>query len=191
MTRALLTLTAAALLSTPAVAQPADPFPTTNGSAVMTAAGRRPPASLEPSKHVFTAYAQLGGLIYLSRFQTAGGVGGGLGVRDTYAGRYLVQADFHHLVEIGNAFAIRLGAGLQRAATDEAGNERVWIPAVLLTGTVHMGDRLRFLTFEHPTPVVAPATALGVAVAPLRFQLQQAEVSLLEIGAGVGWDFPG
>ena len=141
--------------------------------------------------HQLTASARLGAMAYLSRFQTAGGIGGGLGVRDTIDGRYLLELDAMHLVEIGSAFGFRIAAGLQRSERDEHGSARFWIPSVMVTGTMFAGDRLRFLTADHPTPVVAPATAIGLAVAPLRFVAGGTEISLLELGAGLGWDFPG
>lgn len=130
----------------------------------------------------FSVFGHSGGALYLSRHQTAGGVGGGLGVRDTLNDRFLLQADLSYLAMLGNAGRLRVGAGVQRQGT--------WQPAVLLTGSFFFGDRLTFLTADHPTPVMPPL-ALGVAVAPLRFRTGTAQVSLLEVGVSVGSDFPG
>lgn len=135
------------------------------------------------ASHVFSVYARTGAMVYLSAGQTAGGLGGGLGVRDTVHDRYLLQADLTQLSLIGTAFALRLGAGVQRRGT--------WAPAALVTGTLFLGDRLRFLTPAHPAGVTAPAHALGMTLAPLRFRASGVEVSLLELGIGVGWDWPG
>ncbi len=126
-----------------------------------------------------------GGLhLYLSDAQTAGGIGGGLGARYAFSGeRFFAQADVSRLVMIGNPTLVRVGAGAQRRGT--------WAPAATLSASAFLGDRLRFLTGERMTPARLPAVALGVNVTPLRWVSGTSEVSLLELGAGLGWDFPG
>ena len=136
-----------------------------------------------PGGHQLTVYSRAGAMAYLSDAQTIGGVGGGVGLRATFQERFILQADVSYLMGIKNVAALRLGAGLQRRGT--------YTPAVLLNLSALMGDRLAFLTPEHPTPLRGPALALGVSIAPLRFSHERAQVSLLELGVGVGSDLPG
>jgi hypothetical protein len=133
--------------------------------------------------HQLTLYTRTALGLFLSDARTAGGVGGGLGVRDTLHGRFLLQADASYLLGLGNALEVRLGAGLQRQGT--------YTPAALLTLSGVMGDQLRFLSDAHPSPARGPALALGVQLAPLRFTHQGMQVSVLELGAGVGPEWPG
>jgi hypothetical protein len=130
-----------------------------------------------------TLFAQSGAVGYLSRVQTAAGIGGGLGARATFDERWLAQVDANLLALIGDVSSARVGVGLQRSGT--------WRPAALLTLSAFFGERLRFLTDEHPEPVTLPGLALGAHIAPLRFRAASAEVSAFEIGIGAGWDFPG
>jgi hypothetical protein len=127
-----------------------------------------------PPRHQLSLYARSGATVYLSQARTHGGVGGGFGLRDTVDGRWLLQADASGLTGLGTAFAVRVGAGVQ---------------LVSLTGLV--GDRLDFFTPEHPSRSAAPSLGLGVTLAPSRFNLGQAQVSLFELGVGVGTDRPG
>jgi hypothetical protein len=142
-----------------------------------------PETGLLPAGHRLSLYSRAGGVIYLSDARTAGGLGGGVGVRDTIQERFILQADLNYLMMLGNAGALRLGAGIQRSGT--------YTPAVLVTLTTLVGKQLTFLTPEHPTPVRAPAVALGVSVAPLRFTQDGLQLSLLELGVGAGTELPG
>ncbi|HEX8826385.1 MAG TPA: hypothetical protein VF794_41165 [Archangium sp.] len=137
----------------------------------------------EPSRHQFSLYARSGATVYLSRVRTHGGVGGGFGLRDTVDGRWLLQADANALIGVGTSFAVRLGAGVQR--------EGRWAPAALVNLTGLFGDRMDFLTPEHPSFIGGPSLGLGLTFAPARFTLGRAQVSLLEVGVGVGTDRPG
>ncbi|KFA91765.1 hypothetical protein [Archangium violaceum] len=153
---------------------------------VMLSALATSPAAPEVSespRHQFSLYGRSGASIYLSSARTHGGVGGGFGVRDTVDGRWLLQADVNALTGLGSAFAVRVGAGVQRQGW--------WAPAVLLNLSGLFGDRLDFLTPEHPVPVAGPSLGLGLTVAPARFTLGKAQVSVLELGVGVGTDNPG
>ncbi|MFY0528917.1 hypothetical protein ACN28I_39080 [Archangium gephyra] len=134
------------------------------------------------AEHPLTVYSRAGAMLYLSDAQTAGGIGGGVGLRATFDERFFLQADVSYLMGVKNVAGLRLGAGLQRRGT--------YTPAVLLNLSTLVGDRLVFLTPQHPTPA-GPALALGVSIAPLRFSHQGTQVSLLELGVGVGTDLPG
>lgn len=134
-------------------------------------------------EHQLTFYGRGGGQVYLSSARTQGGLGGGVGLRDTIRERFILQADLSYLMMLGNVGLLRLGAGVQRPGT--------YAPAVLLTFSTMVGDRLAFLTSEHPTPLGGPTMALGVSIAPLRFTHEGLQLSLLELGVGVGSDLPG
>ena len=133
--------------------------------------------------HRLSVYTTAGAQVYLSAARTMGGVGGGLGVRDTINGRFILQADLSYLSLLGNAASLRVGAGVQRRGT--------WAPAALLTVTTLFGEHLSFLTPEHPERLTGPAMALGVTLAPVRFELETVQVSVLQLGIGAGTDLPG
>ncbi|HYO68056.1 MAG TPA: hypothetical protein VEU33_18455 [Archangium sp.] len=136
-----------------------------------------------PPPHQLSLYGRSGASIYLSSARTHGGVGGGFGLRDTVDGRWLLQVDANALTGLGTAFAVRVGAGVQRQGW--------WTPAALVSLTGLFGDRLDFLTPEHPVPVAGPSVGLGLTLAPARFTLGKAQVSVFELGVGVGTDSPG
>jgi hypothetical protein len=150
---------------------------------VFSALASSPPAPAEASRHQLSLYVRSGATVYLSPARTQGGLGGGLGLRDTVDGRWLLQADASGLTGLGSALAVRLGAGVQRQGW--------WSPAALVNLTGVFGDRLDFLTPEHPVAVPGPALGLGLTLAPARFQLGNMQVSVLELGLGVGTDRPG
>jgi hypothetical protein len=133
--------------------------------------------------HQLSLYARSGASAYLSAARTQGGVGGGFGLRDTVDGRWLLQADVNALTGLGSVLAVRVGAGVQRPGW--------WAPAALVNLTGLFGDRLDFFIPEHPSSVEGPSLALGLTLAPARFTLGRAQVSLLELGVGVGTDRPG
>jgi len=136
-----------------------------------------------PKRHQLSLYARSGATVYLSQARTHGGVGGGFGLRDTVDERWLLQADASVLTGLGTSFAVRLGAGVQRRGW--------WTPAALVALTGLFGDRMDFLTPEHPSFTGSPSLGLGLTLAPARFSLGRAQVSLLELGVGVGTDRPG
>ncbi|MCY1078386.1 hypothetical protein [Archangium lansingense] len=133
--------------------------------------------------HRFTVYTTAGAQAYLSSARTMGGVGGGLGLRDTINGRFILQADLSYLSMLGNTGSLRIGAGVQRSG--------MWAPAALLTVTTLFGEHLSFLTPEHPERLTSPAVSLGVTLAPVRFELESVQVSVLQLGIGAGTDLPG
>jgi hypothetical protein len=141
------------------------------------------PEEAVPPRHQLSLYGRSGASIYLSAARTHGGVGGGFGLRDTVDGRWLLQVDANALTGLGTAFAVRVGAGVQRQGW--------WAPAALVSLTGLFGDRLDFLTPEHPVPVAGPSLGLGLTLAPARFTLGKAQVSIFELGVGVGTDSPG
>ncbi|MCY1079351.1 hypothetical protein [Archangium lansingense] len=134
-------------------------------------------------RHRFSAYVTSGAQIYLSSARTIGGVGGGIGVRDTVNDLFILQADLSYLALLGNGGALRVGAGVQRPGT--------WSPAALLTVNTLFGERLSFLTPEHPARIPGPAVSVGLTLAPVRFDVQSVQFSILELGLGVGSDLPG
>lgn len=120
--------------------------------------------------------------LHLSDARTAGGLGGGFGLRDAVGEHLLLQADIAWLTQLGNVLALRAGAGLQKPGT--------WSPAALVAVTSLFGSQLHFPAPGRPaTP--GPALSIGLILAPLRFVTNGAEVSLLEIGVGIGGETPG
>ncbi|QRK10975.1 hypothetical protein JQX13_13420 [Archangium violaceum] len=138
-----------------------------------------------PSRHQLSLYALSGAAVYLSSARTQGGLGGGFGVRDTVDGRWLLQVDASGLTGLGSVLAVRVGAGMQWRP------QGAWAPAALVSLTGLFGDRMEFLTPASPAPVVGPSLGLGLTLAPARFSLGGAQVSVLELGVGVGTDRPG
>ncbi len=138
-----------------------------------------------PVKEPFhwTAYLRSGVTVHVAPSQSTGGLGGGAGVRMSFAKPWFVQADFNYLTLVGHVGELRLAGGIQRPG--------LWNPAVLFNGSVLLGQRLSFRTAEHPWPTSAPIVTGGIVVAPLRFTQQNRTVSVLELGIGVKPDFPG
>ena len=87
------------------------------------------------------------------------------------------------LTGLGSVLAVRLSAGIQR--------QGVWTPAALVNLTGLFGEQLDFFTSEHPLSVLGPSVGLGVTLAPTRFQWGRTQLSVLEVGVGVGTDRPG
>lgn len=142
-----------------------------------------PDGEAVPPRHQLSLYAHSGAAVYLSPARTQGGVGGGFGLRDTVDGRWLLQVDASGLTGLGSVLAVRVGAGVQRQGW--------WSPAALVNLTGLFGDRIDFLTPEHVRPVQGPSLGLGLTLAPARFNLGRTQVSVFEVGVGVGTDRPG
>lgn len=153
------------------------------GSMARAQEGSAPVTGAQPGIHRFTAYVHTGLSLYLSDFRTTGGVGGGIGVRDTLYDRYILQADARYLLGLGNAVELRAGAGIQRQGT--------WTPAALVMLTGLIGNGMRFMTPERSTPPVGPALTVGLQLAPLRFTHSGTQLSLFQLGVGVGSEWPG
>jgi len=136
-----------------------------------------------PPLHQLSLYVPFGADLYLSNNRTLGGLGGGLGVRDTVQDRFLLQAELDYLMGLRNAGMFRLGAGVQR--------QGLYAPAAMLVLSGLFGEGFNFLTPQHPSQITFPAMALGLSVAPARFVLSGTQVSLLEVGIGIGSDLPG
>lgn len=140
------------------------------------------PASLGPSPRWYVTVAT-GAQAYLSPNRTMGGYGGGLGVRALFGKHLFAEADAAYLFEIGNVLALRVSAGLQR--------DGLWAPAALVSLGLLAGQQFTFFQPGGPTLGGVPAAWLGLALAPLRFQLGRAQVSALQLGLGLGTDLPG
>jgi len=141
------------------------------------------PAAEAPPVHQFSVYGRSGVQAYLSDTRSTGMFGGSVGVRDTIHGRFILQADVGYLTNFGNVVPVQVAAGIQRRG--------FYTPSALLTFTGFLGDRVNFLSSEHPSVIRTPPLALGVLLAPARFTLEGAQLSLLEFGLGVSPEFPG
>lgn len=73
------------------------------GSTASAQEGSAPAAHAKPGAHRITAYVHSGLSLFLSDFRTMGGIGGGLGVRDTVDERFIFQADARYLLGLCNA----------------------------------------------------------------------------------------
>jgi hypothetical protein len=140
-------------------------------------------APVAAAEHRHELFARTGLTLHLGPGQTAGGVGGAIGLRRVIDERFLLQGDAGWLAAIGSVLSLRAAAGVQRSGT--------WMPAAFATLTVLAGHRLRFVSGDREAPVAAPPLSLGLALAPFRFGHEGATVSLFEFGLGAGWDFPG
>ncbi|QRK05627.1 hypothetical protein JQX13_36565 [Archangium violaceum] len=153
------------------------------GLGLLASAGDARAQESSSTRHRLSIYATAGAQVYLSDTRTIGGVGGGIGVRDTLNDRFILQADLSYLSLLGNTASFRVGAGVQRSGS--------YAPAALLTVSTLFGERLSFLTPEHPTRISGPGVTVGITAAPVRFDLQSVQVSVLQLGVGVGSDLPG
>jgi hypothetical protein len=140
-------------------------------------------ATGEPSSIGLEVFLKSDATIFQSPARTIGGVGAAAGARKVFERGLFVQAEVSYLFGLGNTLGLQLGFGYQRAG--------FYAPSAQLTASALVGGGLRFLTLEHPTAVSWPALSAGVTIAPLRFSRGGAHVSLLEVGAGLGSDFPG
>jgi hypothetical protein len=136
-----------------------------------------------PPPHQLEVYLRSGLTLFSSPARTQGGAGGGLGLRDTVNGRWVLQADVNGLMGMGTALEVRLGAGLQR--------EGWWSPMARLELSGVLGQQLRLLSPDNPRAAPAASLALGVALAPLRFNVANTRVSALELNVGAGPDSSG
>ncbi len=141
------------------------------------------PAAEAPPAHRFSVYSRGGIQAYLSPTRSTGMFGGSFGVRDTIQGRFILQADVGYLMNFGNVVPVQVAAGIQR--------QGFYTPAALVTLTGFLGERVTFLDAEHPSVNRIPPIAAGVLLAPARFTLKGAQLSILEFGVGFSPEFPG
>lgn len=141
-------------------------------------------APAEPAAvHQFDLYFRSGVSAFMSETRTQGGIGGGVGLRDTVQERWLFQAEVSGLAALGRVLDVRVGAGVQRRGT--------WTPAALVHVGALLGDRLRFPTPQSPIVADGPALSAGVTLMPARFTFEGAKLSLLGLSMGVGPDTGG
>ena len=140
-------------------------------------------APAEAPVHQLSVYCRGGVHVYLSPSRSTGVFGGSVGVRDTIQERFILQADVGFLTNLGNVVPVQLAAGIQRKG--------LYSPAALLTLSTFFGDKLSFVTADHPSVIRAPPIALGFVLAPARFNVAGGQLSVLEFGLGVSPEFPG
>jgi hypothetical protein len=154
------------------------------GSTPARAADAQPSAEASPAPaHQLSVYGRSGVQAYLSDTRSTGMFGGSVGVRDIIQGRFILQVDVGYLTNFGNVVPVQVAAGIQR--------QGLYTPAALLTLTGFLGDRVNFLSSEHPSVIRTPPLAVGVLLAPARFSVAGAQLSLLEFGIGLSPEFPG
>ncbi|OJT25090.1 hypothetical protein BO221_11980 [Archangium sp. Cb G35] len=151
--------------------------------ATSRAADEQPAADAAPV-HRFSVYSRGGVQAYLSPTRSTGMFGGSFGVRDIIQDRFILQADVGYLMNFGNVVPVQVAAGMQHRLG-------FYTPAALVTLTGFLGERVTFLDAEHPSVNRVPPIAAGVLLAPARFTLEGAQLSILEFGVGVSPEFPG
>ncbi|MDQ3264287.1 MAG: hypothetical protein M3Y59_11595 [Myxococcota bacterium] len=124
-----------------------------------------------------------GAQAYLSDTRTMGGVGASVGLKDVYRDFLLLEADASYLFLIGNVFALRGGVGVQWPG--------LYSPAVSVNLGLLMGDRFSFLQPGLGSAGPTPSLTFGLVVSPIRFFTSRGIVSVLQLGAGLGTEFPG
>jgi hypothetical protein len=134
-------------------------------------------------EHQLSVYFHSTAQAYLSPNRTLAGVGGGVGLRDTFREHFLFQVDAAYLFMLGNVLAVKAGAGIQRPGT--------WSPSLVLQLSGLFGNELGVLHPDGSMTAAGPALGLGLSLSPLRFVTERAQVSVLNLGVGVGSDFPG
>lgn len=151
-----------------------------SGAALAQApAAERPPSWLQD--HRF--HIALGGtaMAYLSDTRTMGGVGPSVGVRDVYRDVFLIEADAAYLFMLGSVVNLRAGFGVQRPG--------LWSPAATANVSVLLGARFAFIQPGRPLPMGTPTAAIGITLAPLRFQAGPVLLSAMQVGLGLGTEF--
>ncbi len=149
--------------------------------ALVLAAEPGPALTAEPST-TWSVYGRSGASVQVSSARTIGGEGGGLGLQVS-RGAWLAEVEAAMLVGLGTVLDVQLGAGWQRRGK--------WSPAALLTVSLLAGSQTSVLTDAHPLPVKGPALSVGLKLELLRFVYGRVRTSALQLGGGIGTDFPG
>jgi hypothetical protein len=134
------------------------------------------PSHADPAMS-WTPFLQQNAAYFGSESAVVVGVGPGAGVLVEWGSGFLAQADASVLWANGNAVQTRAAVGLQRQGR--------WAPAVYAMGALLWGQRTEVLTETGERPGT-PLWAAGIHVAPLRWRLEDAFVSALELGCGIG-----
>ena len=121
----------------------------------------------------------MSGAYYRTSNRVLGGTGGTVRLEHVDHGRYL-RADLSVLLGVGPTVQPCASAGWIREAH--------WSPSAGPELCVLLGRQVSFPTIEHPLPLVGPAPWIGLAVQPLRFSYERANVSALGFGVGAGWE---
>lgn len=127
----------------------------------------------------WSVVAQQANLFYSSRQITSAGTGFGAGAGFTYRDWWMAQADANLYWLNGNAWSLRLAIGIRRPGK--------WSPAVMAGGALVGGARTEIITGDGARPAF-PVFVPEIRFAPLRFQNERGQVSILECGAGLGPD---
>lgn len=130
--------------------------------------------------HQVGLYGRMGFAGFSSSARTQAGIGGGVGVRDVLHGQWLLQADVSGLVGLGGLLEVRLGAGWQRPG--------FWSPSARLELSALLGQQVGFVRPGSESLPGSFTAALGAVLAPVRFSLSGACVSVLEVSVGAGPD---
>lgn len=125
----------------------------------------------------WNSYIRQSGLYYSSPNITMAGAGIGAGVGINFHKNLLAQADLNIYWINGNAFSAQLSAGYKKSGT--------WSPALFINTSVLWGSGTEILLDDGSRPANI-INAVGLEVAPLRFENEKGFVSALELGYGIG-----
>ena len=123
------------------------------------------------------ASVQQNGLYFQSDRVTIAGVGGGLSLEADVTEHLYARSGFSLLWINGNALETDIGFSYQRCGT--------WTPSAGVTGKLLWGQRTEIVASDGSLPA-NPTWMAGIDIAPLRFKMGSAHISLLEIEAGIG-----
>jgi hypothetical protein len=124
-------------------------------------------------------YLRQGGMYYSSDYITSDGFGMGAGIALQKGKHLLTEVDMNIFWLNGNAFSARISAGYQKKG--------LWAPAFLVNITTIFGSHTEVLPEDGSSPRF-PVSALGIRLAPLRFENEKGFVSAIEFGYAVGKD---
>ncbi|HOD54973.1 MAG TPA: hypothetical protein PKJ08_10635 [Candidatus Cloacimonadota bacterium] len=125
----------------------------------------------------FYPYVKQNFLFYQSDRVTAGGAGGGIGVRMNYNQNLFSETDICILWGNGNSIPVTCAIGFQANG--------VWCPAVSLSSSVLLGQRTELLNQEGnlPSPFIY---TINLKLQPFRFKHENKNVSFCDLALGMG-----
>jgi hypothetical protein len=136
-------------------------------------------ASADPV--TWSIYARTGASVYSSSARLIGGTGGAVGV-ELRSAPMVGQLDVGFLAGLGTVGEARVAFGVEWPG--------IYRPAALASVALLFGTQTKFLTDSHPLGVRGPAVCVGTELAPMRFVRERWHLSALQVGVGVGTDWP-
>lgn len=120
---------------------------------------------------------QQSGIYFSSNNITVAGYGMGAGVSFSYKNNFIAQTDMNIYWLNGNALTSRVSAGYKKSGK--------WAPALYGYFSILYGSHTEVLYEDGSRPAI-PVTAVGMRIAPLRFENDKIIFSAFELGYGFG-----